>query len=94
VAISGGYPVASDPRGVYPIQGAAPARPDRSWTVVELPAFDPVAFARQRRHVMYGGAVLFAVFLIIAFAAGRCDAPRAHVAMPPSADPQVNTPSP
>ena len=47
-------------------------RTDRSWAVVDLPAFDPEAFARRQRLVFRIAIGLVGFILLLAILAGRC----------------------
>jgi serine/threonine protein kinase len=44
----------------------------RSWAVIDLPAFDPETFARQRKLVLRITGGLVGVILLLAILAGRC----------------------
>jgi len=78
---TGAHPVSgasSPPYAVPPWQAGRPPiqapadRGARPWAVVELPAFDPVAFERRRRIVLRVAAGLVGFILLFAIVAGRC----------------------
>jgi len=78
-----GPPVPTAPFSAPPWQSGQPEsmpipvptvsdRIHRSWAVIDLPAFDPEAFARQRRIVLRITGGLVGVILLLAILAGRC----------------------
>ncbi|MBC7974545.1 MAG: hypothetical protein H7138_06120, partial [Myxococcales bacterium] len=44
----------------------------RSWAIIDLPAFNPEAFARHQRIVLRVTAGLLTFILLLAIVAGRC----------------------
>jgi len=70
--------MSSPPFAVPPWQAGRPSiqapadRGARPWAIVELPAFDPVAFERRRRIVLRVAAGLVGFILLLAIFAGRC----------------------
>jgi hypothetical protein len=69
--------VASTPFTVPPWQSGQPGGPpteraERSWAVIDLPAFDPEVFERHRRIVLRVAGGLVGLILLLAIVAGRC----------------------
>ena len=71
--------IASSPFAQAPWQSGQPAPPPgpgdrvvRSWSIIDLPAFDPELFARQRRIVLRVALGLIGVVIALAVLAGRC----------------------
>jgi hypothetical protein len=44
----------------------------RPWSIIDLPAFDPDMFARQRRLVLRIAAAVVGVVIVLALLAGHC----------------------
>jgi len=74
----GAHAMSSPPFAVPPWQAGRPPIHDRAdrgarpWAIVDLPAFDPVAFERRRRIVLRVAAGLVGFILLLAIFAGRC----------------------
>jgi serine/threonine protein kinase len=79
----GATPISSAPFAPPPWHTGAPTpvsqpvptvsdRIHRSWSVIDLPAFDPDTFARHRRIVLRVTAGVIAFILLLAIIAGRC----------------------
>ena len=66
----------SSPLSAAPWQSGQPPSPSdriaRSWAIIDLPAFDPEAFARQRRIAVRVAAALAGLAILLAIFAGRC----------------------
>jgi len=68
---------AASPFTVPPWQSGQPGGPpteriERSWAIIDLPAFDPEVFERHRRIVLRVAGSLVAVILLLAIILGRC----------------------
>jgi hypothetical protein len=71
------FPLSSSPYAAPPWQSGQPSPPPvervaRSWAIIDLPAFDPDMFERQRRIVLRVAAALIAVVILLAVLAGHC----------------------
>jgi hypothetical protein len=55
-----------------PIAPAPPDRGSRPWSIIDLPAFDPELFARQRRIVFRIALGVIGFVILLALFAGRC----------------------
>jgi serine/threonine protein kinase len=74
---AGSPPIGNAPFTVAPWQSGQPGGPpteriERSWAIIDLPAFDPEVFERHRRIVLRVAAGLVGVILLLAIIAGRC----------------------
>jgi serine/threonine protein kinase len=71
-------PVASSPYAAPPWQSGQPLSPPpaeralRSWAIIDLPAFDPESFERQRRIVLRVAAGLIGLVILLAVITGHC----------------------
>jgi serine/threonine protein kinase len=71
------FPLSTSPYAAPPWQSGQPSPPPaervaRSWAIIDLPAFDPDMFERQRRIVLRVAAALIAVVILLAVLAGHC----------------------
>jgi serine/threonine protein kinase len=71
------FPLSSSPYAAPPWQSGQPSPPPvervaRSWAIIDLPAFDPDMFERQRRIVLRVAAALIAMVILLAVLAGHC----------------------
>ncbi|HEX8112563.1 MAG TPA: hypothetical protein VF516_32760, partial [Kofleriaceae bacterium] len=68
----------SSPLGAAPWQSGQPLPPPavdrvaRSWRIIDLPAFDPAQFERQRRIVLRIALAVVGLVIALALFAGRC----------------------
>jgi len=74
---AGSQVIGGMPFTVPPWQSGQPGGPpteriERSWAVVDLPAFDPEVYERQRRIVLRVAGGLLAVILLVAILVGHC----------------------
>jgi hypothetical protein len=74
-----GAPRSSSPLAAPPWQSGQPSpsptpaeRIARSWQIIDLPAFDPALFERQRRIVLRVALGLIGLVIALAVLAGRC----------------------
>jgi hypothetical protein len=70
-------PPSSSPLAAAPWQSGQPSPPPsdrvaRSWRIIDLPAFDPAQFERQRRIVLRVAIGLVGFVIGLAVLAGRC----------------------
>jgi serine/threonine protein kinase len=71
------FPLSTSPYAAPPWQSGQPSPPPvervaRSWAIIDLPAFDPDMFERQRRIVLRVAAALIGVVILLAVLAGHC----------------------